>query len=180
GFHLLADEREHFRLNVDGEHVTLGTNTLGDAEGEIATARADVRDHVTGFQFEGVEEFGWLFFLLALRPFEPTRCLMTHDVGDFPAHVEFANAIRVVLFSSLVPGRRLGRRLRFLYGRRTAGTGRQNQDQKRCQPAQSSHEDSPGVAHGYANTALSYFILPALASRTGAQTYARNGRASMM
>ena len=45
-FMLLADEVEHLLLDVDGEHLALGADLLGQPERVVAAAGADVGDHV--------------------------------------------------------------------------------------------------------------------------------------
>jgi len=44
GFLLLPDNCEDLRLNVPSEHFPPGTDTLGDTEGEISAACADIGD----------------------------------------------------------------------------------------------------------------------------------------
>ena len=43
-----------------------------------------------------------MFFLLALGPVQPAGRLVAHDLGDLPAHVELADAVRVMLLARLV------------------------------------------------------------------------------
>ena len=58
-----------------------------------------------GFSFEEAFMSNSRFFLgVAFGSFEPIGALMAHDLGDFPAVIEFADAFGVVV------------RARFIYG----------------------------------------------------------------
>src|SRR5439155_20006358 len=56
-----------------------------------------------GLELKRLDQPGRLFFLLALRPFEPAGRLMAHDLGDLAAHVELAGSVGIVIAAKFVP-----------------------------------------------------------------------------
>ena len=79
-----------------GEHFAVGTNDRGDAETEITAAGADVGDDLPGLELEHPDQLGGLFFLLALRSFEPRSSGVAHHLRDLATHVELAYAMWIV------------------------------------------------------------------------------------
>ncbi len=104
----LVDEIQHFLLNVHGEELALVADALGNAKGVVAAAGAHVGNHVAGFEFQRIQQFRAVFLFLALGTFEPAGGLEAHHLGDLTAHVEFADAVRIVLAARFVA--------RFLFG----------------------------------------------------------------
>lgn len=79
-------------MDIDGDDAALGESGC-EAEGVVAGAGADIGEDGIGWEIDGGEHFGGGFLLFAVAAFEPVDGLVAHDVGDFPAHEELADAI---------------------------------------------------------------------------------------
>jgi len=66
------------------------------------TDGADVGDGVAGLEVQRSQQEVRPFLLVPFWPLQPISGLMTHDMGDFAAHVKLADAIGVVLRAGFV------------------------------------------------------------------------------
>ena len=114
----------------------------GHAAGQIAGARANVRDHFAGPEFQRVDQQRRFLFGFALRPFQPIGGLMSHDVRDLAAHVELPDAIRIVGVAPLIAIRFRGAR---------APHDRSDQEKKSARPETFLHGETLRVAMNYSN-----------------------------
>eukprot|EP00913_Durusdinium_trenchii_P005656 g5274.t1 len=96
---------EHLLLHVDGDDFPFVADFLGHQLRNHTAAGTDVGDDVARFQLEAFDEHAEFFFLFAGFAFEPARAGETHHVGDFPPHVELADAVGVVKSPRGVSGR---------------------------------------------------------------------------
>ena len=69
--HALADDVEHLRLDVHGQDLALGPDLVGEAEGVVAAAGADVGHHVAGLELQRFQQLGRLLLTLPLRSLQP-------------------------------------------------------------------------------------------------------------
>src|SRR5262249_40379674 len=100
-FFAAFDDGQHFGLNVHGQDFALFDH-WGDAEAEIAGARANVSDYIRWFQVHLLDDFVRQFGLFAVGTFQPSSALVAHHVGDLAAHVKFADAVGVVVGAGFV------------------------------------------------------------------------------
>ncbi len=106
-----AEGCEHFGLDIDGEDFAVRGDFRGDAEGEVSGACSEIGDGLAWLETEGGEELGGVLFLLTGATVEPLDAAGAHDLGDFPAHVEFAGAVGVVVGAGFI-GRWWGLRVK--------------------------------------------------------------------
>jgi len=82
GVHLLPDERQHLRLNVDRKHAAGGPHDAGEPDGVVTRTRAHVGHGVAGLQTERRNGLARRFFGFALGSIEPGRPARSHDLRD--------------------------------------------------------------------------------------------------
>ena len=151
GFHIcdlelvgaLAEEIEHLGLDVDGDDFAL-RDFWGDTKTVVAGACTDVRDHGVGFQFDGGDGFCRGFLLFAIAAFQPIEARVAHDLGDFAAVEELADAIGRGL------AMRVGRCCRRCgYWQRLGGWGAGSENEKASGEGGAGESDRKGGAgHG--------------------------------
>ena len=88
--------RDHLGLNIHRQDLSRRADGLGQAAAEITCAGANVGHGLTTPKPELADQLVGLFLGNAFGPFQPIGRFMAHDLGDLTAHVELADAIRVM------------------------------------------------------------------------------------
>lgn len=92
GFGFFFEVIEHFLLDIDGDNFALW-NKRGDTEAVVSGASADIGDDGVGCEIEESDGLGGGLFFFAVAAFQPADAGMSHDLGYFPSHENFADAI---------------------------------------------------------------------------------------
>ena len=79
-----------------------------EQEGEDSRSGTDVRCDLAWLYLEGIDRKRGLLFPLAFRTIQPAGALVPHNVRDLSAHIELADALRIIIFSLLISRPRLG------------------------------------------------------------------------
>ncbi len=83
---------EHLGLDIDGDDLPVRDNRC-DPETIVAGAGSDIGDDGVGREIEEGDGLGGRLFLFALVPLQPADAGVSHDLGDFPPHEAFPDAV---------------------------------------------------------------------------------------
>src|SRR5262249_5206451 len=81
--------REHFRLNVRGQHSSSWTDTFRQPQTVVAGSRADVGHNAAWGNLECIKDFLRLVSGLSIFSLQPIRSQIAHRRSDHPAFVSF-------------------------------------------------------------------------------------------
>lgn len=98
---------QHFRLHIHRHHFSPRAHTSGETSRDVTAPGADVGDNLSGLQLKLLHQPLGGFLVFAFRPLEPIRRGVAHDLGDFAAHVELADPVR--MSAAILVTRQLGR-----------------------------------------------------------------------